>query len=431
MKTRGMNRVMASFTFAKHITRRIGDPLLGRIALRNASATASAERSLPSSGTRQPPLEVIQGSEDSDTSTISIQPPSITVEQPSVVTVARIDEVELISAGGDDEEALLERPSGTLVVPSTRVQLLLPERESIDDAVVSEPSEAKALPLRLPSFKSDEPALLRLTKHDYGDDADDDEEEDEDDEEGLPSIVEYSSPLRLLPGRSLWGLREDSEAAQRAKTIAEVRRAVERNFWIPTRLFLACSLGLVEPLALTALITSALLRLNIFTLGYMGFVAVARAKALFCSSRASKAARHHMRSLFCSCFPQGTTDGGISGFCNKAFYYLCCCNESKTILGFSYARPAWAAICVWLVVSITAQYLAMLGRPPMWRPTRPWVDLGEGWQPADGTCDRIGSLANDWLRNGSLATATKSSITATGTTTTTTNGYSRQREPSC
>ena len=164
MMTRGMNRVMAPFTFAKQITRRIGDPLLGRIALRNASATA-AERSLPSSGTRQPPLEVIQGSEDSDTSTISIQQPSITVEQPSVVTVARIDEVEPISAGGDDdEEALLERPSGTLVVPSTRVQLLLPERESIDDAVVSEPSEAKALPLRLPSFKSDEPALLRLDK---------------------------------------------------------------------------------------------------------------------------------------------------------------------------------------------------------------------------------------------------------------------------
>ena len=56
----------------------------------------------------------------------------------------------------------------------------------------------------------------------------------------------------------------------------------------------------------------------------------------------------------------------------------------------------WLYVAVLLLISILMQYVAMLSPmpPTVWSvpDRRPWSDMGESWEDARGTCERLASM---------------------------------------
>ena len=198
------------------------------------------------------------------------------------------------------------------------------------------------------------------------------------------------------------------------------RRSIERRFvGDVTRVLRAAVMAMVEPLALTALLASALLRLNVWTLGYVAFVGWER--FLHISPRMVHRLACCMACCCCRLPCIGARRREVHGVRHRGAVHEARKSWLMTITFASpprLIRPAaaakrakrwargggaprneratgirhaeWVGICVWLVISIGMQYMATLSPlpPTVWPAPdrRPWTDWGMSWEYAEGTC---------------------------------------------
>ena len=205
--------------------------------------------------------------------------------------------------------------------------------------------------------------------------------------------------LHLLAGlrSDVSGIARPSRApSERARQIAGALQSAERKVGPSARICLAAMHGLSEPLALAALLACALVRLNSFTLGYVALVGWVRAGFL--------CPRLH-RAL--------VRVRGRCGGCGLASWLGVSCGRRARV------RPGWLAICVWLVVSIGTQYLAILSPlpPSVWHAPnrRPWSRWGASWEAAAGACQRTASQATAAVASDFAAGNQSSSVNLSST----------------
>ena len=217
---------------------------------------------------------------------------------------------------------------------------------------------------------------------------------------------------------------------RRLKRIAAAVKSIERRFvGDVTRVLRAAVMAMVEPLALTALLASALLRLNVWTLGYVAFVGwerflhisprmvhrLACCMACCCYRLPCIGARrrevhgvrhrgavHEARKSWLMTIGfrvASTTDPKEAAAAKRAKRWARGGGAPRNERATGIRHAEWVGICVWLVISIGMQYMATLSPlpPTVWPAPdrRPWTDWGMSWEYAEGTCARTGSLINN------------------------------------